>query len=339
MIYGEYVPFCMDTDKQRELTDDDVLVFSSLEGLAKFGYEPSNAESRERLERLFAIGEQAKFIVHYSCATRLCDDIVTAYIRSIEGFSVTTEYTFNAKQVTKDLIEWIKGYFNENGATSKAVIGISGGKDSSVVAKLCVEALGKERVLGVLMPCGEQADISYSQELCELLGIENVTVNIEDTVSTIGGVVLRGIFELGKQLTSVTTINTPARIRMAVLYGIAGSVGGRVSCNSNLSEDYVGYATKYGDGAGDFAPLMNLTVTEVKAIGRELGLSEKFIEKTPIDGLCGESDEGNLGFTYEVLDKYIRYGECDDLVLKGKIDKMHRNSSHKLAPIPRFQIK
>lgn len=338
MLYGKHLLFCKDTDKQRELADGDVLVFSSLEGLAKFGYEPSNDASRERLERLFTLGEKAKFVVHYSCATRLCDNIVIANIRAINGFSIKPEYNFNAKQVTNDLVLWVRDYFNDNGKTSKAVIGISGGKDSSVVAKLCVEALGKERVLGVLMPCGEQADISYSQELCELLGIENVTVNIEDMLFSTNLEFELCFKSLGVSMSTVTTFNTPARLRMTVLYGIAGSVSGRVSCNSNLSEDYVGYATKYGDGAGDFAPLMNLTVTEVKAIGRELGLPEKFIEKMPIDGLCGKSDEDNLGFSYADLDKYIRLGVCNDLDLKAKIDTMNRNSLHKLKPIPKFEI-
>lgn len=247
-------------------------------------------------------------------------------------------YKFDATKTRKELVEWIRNYFNENGKDCNAVIGISGGKDSSVVAALCVEALGKDRVIGVLMPCGEQHDINYSQELCEYLDIKNVTINIGDTVSDIGCALLKGISELGRCVTTVTTVNTPARIRMSVLYGVAGSLNGRVSNNCNLSEDWVGYATKFGDGAGDFAPIMNLTVGEVKAIGRELGLPEKFIEKTPIDGLCGKSDEDNLGFTYDVLDRYIREGICEDLETKEKIDKMHRYSMHKLLPMPRFEM-
>ena len=245
-------------------------------------------------------------------------------------------YKFDAKKTRKELLEWVRNYFKENGEDCKAVIGISGGKDSSVVAALCVEALGKDRVVGVLMPQDEQHDIEYSQELCSLLGIKNITVNIGTVMDRFEEILFNGIHNLGESVGTVTTFNTPARARMTVLYGIAGSVHGRVSCNSNLSEDYVGYATKFGDGAGDFAPLMNLTVTEVKAIGRELGLPSKFIEKTPIDGLCGKSDEDNLGFTYEVLDKYIRTGICEDLQVKDRIDKMHKYSLHKLNPIPRF---
>ena len=245
-------------------------------------------------------------------------------------------YKFDANKTRKELVEWIREYFKENGENCKAVVGISGGKDSSVVAALCVEALGKDRVVGVLMPQDEQHDIEYSQELCSILGIQNITVNIGTVMGEFEAILFNGIHNLGESVSTVTTFNTPARARMTVLYGIAGSVHGRVSCNSNLSEDYVGYATKFGDGAGDFAPLMNLTVTEVKAIGRELGLPSKLIDKTPIDGLCGKSDEDNLGFTYEVLDKYIRTGICEDLQVKDRIDKMHKYSLHKLNPIPKF---
>lgn len=248
------------------------------------------------------------------------------------------KYNFDTKKTTQELIEWIRNYFDENGKDSVATIGISGGKDSSVVAKLCLEALGRDRVIGVLMPCGEQHDIGYSQELCEILGIKNVTINIQDTLKTLSSDLLDGISKLGYSMNSITTINTPARIRMSVLYGVAGSVGGRVSCNSNLSEDWVGYATKFGDGAGDFAPLMNLTVSEVKAVGRELGLPEKFIEKTPIDGLCGESDEDKLGFTYETLDSYIREGICENEKTREEIDRLYKYSRHKIEAIPSYKL-
>lgn len=244
--------------------------------------------------------------------------------------------TFNAKQVKKELVQWIKDYFEENGPDCNAVIGISGGKDSSVAAALCVEALGKERVIGILMPQGEQSDISCSHQLCEHLGIKNVTINIGKTVDAISEVVDKGLVGLGATLSNVTTFNTPARIRMTTLYGVAGSVNGRVVNTCNLSEDWVGYATKFGDGAGDFSPLMKLTVSEVKAIGYELNLPTALIEKTPIDGLCGKTDEDNLGFTYEVLDRYIRTGVCEDETIKAKIDKMHAANLHKLLPMPHY---
>lgn len=246
---------------------------------------------------------------------------------------------FEAKEVTQRLIQWIKDYFADNGPHSKAVIGISGGKDSSVVAALCVEALGKERVFGVLMPSGVQEDIQYSYDLCEYLKIDYTVVNIGE----IEACELKGLTEVAKQLgmetlSDVTRINTPARIRMTTLYGVAGLMSGRVANTCNLSEDWVGYATKFGDGAGDFSPLAMLTVDEVKAIGRALKLPEPFIEKVPIDGLCGKTDEENLGFTYATLDRYIREGICQDEAIKQKIDHMHQLSMHKVLPMPHFKV-
>ena len=244
---------------------------------------------------------------------------------------------FDAKKTKENIIEWIKNYFNENGPNSKAVIGISGGKDSSIVAALCVEALGKERVVGVLMPCGEQDDISYSYELCDILDIKYTVCNIKNMVDAEIEELKKSAKDLGyDELSSVTLINTPARIRMTTLYGISGTVGGRVANTCNLSEDWVGYSTKFGDAAGDFCALGKLTVGEVKAIGRETGIPIKFIDKVPIDGLCGSTDEDNLGFTYDVLDKYIRTGICEDQLVKEKIDRMHKANLHKLEKMPMF---
>lgn len=241
---------------------------------------------------------------------------------------------FDAKKVKNELIEWIREYFRNNGSEeTKAVIGISGGKDSSVVAALCVEALGKDRVFGVLMPQGEQFDIDVSYALCKHLDIPYTVINIEGAVYD----VLAGLKKAGLELTTVTTFNTPARIRMATLYAVSGSIGGRVANTCNLSEDWVGYATKFGDAAGDFSPLSNLTVTEVKAIGRELGLPAVFVDKVPIDGLCGKTDEDNLGFTYDTLDKYIRDGIEPDAETKAKIDRLHAMNLHKLNPMPSYK--
>ena len=238
--------------------------------------------------------------------------------------------TFDAARVKSQAVEWISAYFASNAAAdTKAVIGISGGKDSSVVAALCAEALGKGRVLGVLMPQGHQHDIDVSLALCEHLGIEFMEINIGETVQSL-------FHALPLELNDIAAFNTPARIRMATLYAVSAVVGGRVSNNSNLSEDWVGYATKFGDSAGDFSPLSNLTVTEVKAIGREAGLPSKFIDKTPIDGLCGKSDEENLGFSYAVLDRYIREGVCDDAAVKAQIERLHKTSRHKFTPMPAF---
>lgn len=239
---------------------------------------------------------------------------------------------FNAGKVKNELIEWIRGYFEQNGKDCNAVVGISGGKDSSLTAALCVQALGKDRVYGVLMPQGEQHDIDYSKELVSHLGIKHFNINIKNSVDAL----LASIKESGPSLNRQATINIPARIRMTTLYAVSAVVNGRVANTCNLSEDWVGYATKYGDGAGDFSPLSRLTVTEVKALGRELGLPSKFIEKVPEDGLSGLSDEENLGFTYAVLDKYIREGICEDADIKEKIDRLQKTNEHKLALMPYY---
>lgn len=238
---------------------------------------------------------------------------------------------FDAKKVKNEIVEWIRNWFEQNGKDCMAVVGISGGKDSSVVAALCVEALGKDRVIGVLMPQGEQSDIEYSKMLVDFLDITRITCNIEGAVNE----VLES-FESVVSPTPQTTTNLPARIRMATLYAISQSVNGRVANTCNLSEDWVGYATKYGDAAGDFSPLSQLTVTEVKAIGRELGLPSELVDKTPTDGLCGKTDEDNLGFTYAELDEYIRDGIEPSEEVKAKIDSMHEKNLFKLQPMPSF---
>lgn len=237
---------------------------------------------------------------------------------------------FNAEQITKDCVKWIQDFFEENGKGANAIVGISGGKDSSVVAALCVEALGKDRVIGVLMPCGKQHDIDMAQLLVNHLGIRNYEINIKDAVDGLKSALP---FEISEQ----TTINIPPRVRMATLYAVAQSHNGRVANTCNLSEDWVGYATRYGDGAGDFSPLSQLTVTEVKEIGRVLGLPDVLVDKTPIDGLCGKTDEENLGFTYATLDRYIRDGVIDDEKTKESIDTKHKNNLFKLQLMPSFK--
>ncbi len=226
---------------------------------------------------------------------------------------------FDVKKVTHDVIAWIRDWFERNGKGCNAIIGISGGKDSSVAAALCVAALGKERVLGVLMPNGEQADIDMSLLLCEHLGIAYYTVNIHDAYEALLASVTQAIGEPSKD----TVINLAPRIRMSTLYAVCQSRNGRVVNTCNLSEDWVGYSTRYGDSAGDFSPMSMLCVREVKEIGRYLGLPECLIEKVPIDGLCGQTDEEKLGFTYETLDRYIREGEIDDPETKARIDRLY----------------
>lgn len=243
-------------------------------------------------------------------------------------------YKFNAKETKDKLVKWIKDWFEVNGKDCCAVIGISGGKDSSVVAALCVEALGKDRVFGVLMPQGEQTDIKYSYELVSHLGIDFFEINIDAPVENIMSGMMREMI----MPTEQTQFNLPARVRMTTLYAVSQSFNGRVANTCNLSEDWVGYATRYGDSVGDFSPLSNLTVTEVLQIGEELGLPKELIYKTPIDGLCGRTDEENLGFSYAVLDKYIRTGEIEDNYLKQKIDEMHQKNLFKLLPMPSFKL-
>lgn len=244
------------------------------------------------------------------------------------------DYYFDAKKVKDDCVQWIRDYFKENGPMYNAVIGISGGKDSSVVAALCVEALGKDRVIGIMMPQGKQADIAYSVMLCEFLEIDNFCLNIEESFKSIKHQVRDS---LNGHFSQQSAINMPPRLRTVVVRTYCQNLNGRMANTSNLSEDYVGYFTIDGDDRGDFAPLANLTVEEVKAIGRELGLPEELIEKVPIDGLCGKTDEENLGFTYDVLDRYIRTGEIDDLEVKKKIDYLHKKNAFKLKEMPKFK--
>lgn len=248
---------------------------------------------------------------------------------------------FDARKVKDELVQWIRDWFEVNGSNCRAVIGISGGKDSSVVAALCVEALGADRVIGVLMPNGEQTDIDKSYELVEHLGIGNVTVDISNMYNEVLDGIISGVFWQRSdfpefRISEQTRVNLPPRIRMSVLYAISQSINGRVSNNCNLSEDWVGYSTRWGDSVGDFAPLANLTVSEVKAIGYELDLPIDLIEKVPSDGLCGKTDEDNLGFSYDTLDRYIRTGICKDRDAKEKIDRMRRKNEFKMMPIPCF---
>ena len=238
---------------------------------------------------------------------------------------------FDAIKVKNECVEWIKNFFEENGKGCNAVVGISGGKDSSIAAALCVEALGKDRVIGVLMPQGEQHDIDMAYLLVNHLGIRHYEINIKDAVDG----VLRNMPK-DMEITPQTKQNLPARIRMATVYAVSQSNNGRVANTCNLSEDWVGYATRYGDGAGDFSPLSHLTVTEIKEIGNILGLPKELVNKTPIDGLCGKTDEENLGFTYAELDIYIRTGKIDNAETRALIDKKHAANLFKLQLMPSF---
>lgn len=239
------------------------------------------------------------------------------------------------------VIKWIRDWFESTGGET-AIIGISGGKDSTVCAALCVEALGVENVVGVMMPNTYQSDIEDSIKVCELLQIKNHLVNIGSTYDElIKALVFDGRIDFGKELRDVPygiRTNLPARLRMATLYSIAAVYPNARVCNTcNRSEDYIGYSTKFGDSAGDFSPLSNLTVREVLEIGDELGLPHELVHKTPSDGMCGKSDEDNLGFTYETLDKYLLDGIKPEKEILEKIERMHKINLHKLEKMPTFE--
>lgn len=251
---------------------------------------------------------------------------------------------FDAKYVKNQIVNWIKNWFEENGKGCNAVIGLSGGKDSNIVAALCVEALGKDRVIGVTMPNVVQTDetilnedLNCVAELVDCLGIKLITVPISPAYCEILRYVEK---ELGGEnnVSEQTKINLAPRIRMTTLYAVSQSVNGRVANTCNLSEDYIGYSTRWGDNIGDFAPIRSLTVTELKELGKELNIPYHLVSKVPADGLCGKTDEDNFGFTYEELDKYILTGLCENKDIETKILSLHNKNKFKEEPIPKFNF-
>lgn len=242
--------------------------------------------------------------------------------------------SFDRKRITAELTQWIRDWFEQNGRGCNAVIGLSGGKDSTIVAYACAAALGKDRVIGVSMPNGVQPDIDDARAVAENLGIQLITVNIKAAVDGL----VSAMEEAGEApLSNQARINLPPRIRMSTLYAVSQNHNGRVANTCNLSEDWVGYSTRYGDSAGDFSPLAGLTVAEVIEVGLELGAPEYLVRKVPSDGLCGKTDEDNLGFTYAALDKYIRTGVCEDEKVRERIDYLHRINKFKLELMPTFR--
>ena len=245
------------------------------------------------------------------------------------------ERIYTPKEEIEHIVDWIKHYFIRNGADSKAIIGISGGKDSTIAAALCVKALGADRVIGVLMPHGKQEDIEDARRVCEILGIQSVEINIGETCLCLYEAINTGCnYENSVSANKAVTTNLPARIRMTTLYAIAAMVGGRVCNTCNRSENYIGYSTKYGDHAGDFSPLGHYTVRELLAIGDALGLPHDLVHKIPADGMCGSSDEANLGFTYEELDTYLLEDIAPKYETLKLIEQAHARNIHKMINIP-----
>jgi len=235
-----------------------------------------------------------------------------------------------------DCIQWIRDWFAQNGPQCNAVLGMSGGKDSTVAAALCKEALGADRVIGVALPSGSQS-INEADEICKFLGIKYICINIGDAEAA-----FREFRPEGRPFTAQSILNIPPRLRMTALYAVAQTCNGMVANTCNLSEDYIGYATLFGDAAGSFSPISKLCVREVIGIGKSLGLPDIWVDKTPDDGLPGSCpDEVKFGFTYATLDRYIREGLCEDQAVREKIDSMHRRNlfKTKILNIPAFEPK
>lgn len=244
--------------------------------------------------------------------------------------------------LTKNCIQWIKDYFESSGAKT-AIVGISGGKDSTIAAALCVEALGADNVIGVLMPQGHQKDIDDSYKVVSILNIQYHVVNIGSACEALYKAIGDSVFMTnGKNAVESNTVimtNAPARMRMNTLYAIAALYpNARVVNTSNLSEIYVGYSTKWGDGAGDFGPLRDMTVREVLLVGADLGLPEDLIYKVPSDGMSGKTDEENLGLTYDQIDTYLLYVDQTPDYIETKIEDLHKKNEHKVNPIPCFHV-
>lgn len=241
---------------------------------------------------------------------------------------------FDSKTAANGCIQYVKDMFTANSKVHYAVIGVSGGKDSTVDAAICAKALGPDRVIGVLMPNGKQADLQDAVDVVNYLGIKYIYYNIGDIYdlmisraeSDAGMLRLAG----GKEVvTRQARENLPPRLRMAALRFIAQCYNGFVCNNCNASETFIGYTTIDGDNRGDFAPIKDFTVTEVIEIGRHLGIPERFLVKPPADGLCGKTDEEKIGIPYSVIDRYIRTGKCEDEDLRDNIIAMHNASAFK----------
>lgn len=251
------------------------------------------------------------------------------------------EYNFDVEKNVQNCIQWIKDWFEKNGPGCNAIIGLSGGKDSTISAALLAKALGPERVIGVSLPDKNQ-DLNEADKIAEYLGIKFLVLPIGDICSGFDTAADNYI-----DWSIQSQQNIPPRVRMTMLFAVSQTFNGRVVNTCNLSEDYVGYATLFGDAAGSFSPISGFTVTELYHIGDYLGLPYKWVHKIPADGLPHSSgDEEKFGFTYAELDDYIRFGikpvgYCNNSneLKVDKIDRMHRNNLFKLEilHIPHFE--
>lgn len=236
------------------------------------------------------------------------------------------------KKYISEIVNFIKKYIMQSGAKG-VVVGMSGGKDSFVVAGLLAKALGKENVFGVILPNGEMQDLEIAKKECEFLQIKNTVLNIQN--------IDKEIKKLTKEATDssdlkeISAINIAPRIRMTMLYSIASEMGYLVANTSNLSETMIGYSTKWGDNVGDFSPIADFTKSEVCELGIELGLPKEYVLKPPTDGLSGKEDEEKIGFSYEELDGFIRMGKVSKN--EDKIKRMSKVTAHKRSLPPKYE--
>lgn len=248
---------------------------------------------------------------------------------------------FDPDKERDHIVQWLKDWFAQFNPGAGAVIGISGGKDSTIMAALLSRALGPERVTGLLLPNLVQNDINDAKTVVRTLGIRHRVINIGPAVNAIYASIISAVDmdgnRAGLELNDTVTINTPPRVRMTILRAVAAALpGANFFINTcNRSEDYIGYSTKDGDAAGDIAPLSGYTVSELVHIGLSMPeIPEELTVKTPSDGLCGQTDESRFDFLYATLDRYILTGVCTDPITKDRIDRMHRANLHKLLPMP-----
>ena len=243
-----------------------------------------------------------------------------------------SEYSFNAEAARDNLVRGVAKLAEEQ-HFSKVVLGISGGKDSTVCAAVCARALGKENVYGVMLPDGEQKDISDSISVCKALGIRCKTVNIGKMHKALHEALCfdeaaEGEFPV--PFVKESDINVGPRLRMTTLRYIAQALGARLVGTGNLSESTVGYCTKDGDTSCDFALLLALTSVEVVKVGLTMPeLPRYLVEKTPTDGLSGMSDEEKMGISYQDIHAYIRFGTCGNAETDAKIRAKEAGSAHK----------